>query len=79
MLLLAVIVLGLAADMITTTNKYYDSYFEFDALAVAVAVLTFSLVPMYVCSSLTRYNKQLNSYLPVGFLSTFYDAARSRP
>lgn len=51
-LLLSVIVLGLSADMVTTTNKYYDTYFTFNAFSIAVAVLTFSLGPLYVPPSL---------------------------
>lgn len=44
--LLSVIILGLSADMISTTSKFYDSYFNFNALAIAVAVLSFSLAAM---------------------------------
>lgn len=45
---LSLIILGISADMITTTNKYYGTYFDFNALAIAVSVLSFSLAAMYV-------------------------------
>lgn len=46
-LVFSIIVLGLAADMISITEEYLDSYYIFSALAVATAVLTFvTVLPM---------------------------------
>ena len=43
----SVIVLGLSADALSITTTYEGSYFIWDALAVAVSVITIcSIVPM---------------------------------
>ncbi|THH14874.1 hypothetical protein EW146_g5524 [Bondarzewia mesenterica] len=45
----ATIVLGLAADLISSTEEFYGSYYIFSALAVATAVLTMiTLIPMLI-------------------------------
>jgi len=53
-LFLSLLILALSADMITTTNKYYNLYWTFNAFAVAVCVLTFSLGPMFAIDFLRR-------------------------
>ncbi|GJE84953.1 MARVEL domain-containing protein [Phanerochaete sordida] len=52
---LAIIVMGLAAGWIASTEKELDSYFAYAALAVAVPVLTlFTVPPMLVVDLLRR-------------------------
>ncbi|KAI0069104.1 hypothetical protein BV25DRAFT_94285 [Artomyces pyxidatus] len=54
-LVFSIIVLGLAADMISITEEYLDSYYIFSALAVATAVLTFvTVLPMIVIDLFRR-------------------------
>ncbi|KAI0046965.1 hypothetical protein FA95DRAFT_1291395 [Auriscalpium vulgare] len=54
-LLFSIIVLGIAADVISTEEKYLDEYSNFAALAVATAVLTLATVgPMLIIDILRR-------------------------
>ncbi|KAI0027294.1 hypothetical protein K488DRAFT_91038 [Vararia minispora EC-137] len=49
----AVIVLGMAADILSTTLQYLSSYFIFNALAVAIASLTIlAILPMLIIDEL---------------------------
>jgi hypothetical protein len=46
-LLFAIIVLGLSADLIATTEKYVGGYYKFTALALAISLLTLlTVAPM---------------------------------
>lgn len=45
MSLFAIIILGLCADLINTTETFFDVYFVFSALGLAIAILTILTLP----------------------------------
>ena len=54
----SIIVMALAADMISQTSSDAGFYFNFDAFAVAVSVITWtSLTAMYVTSPQLRIDQ----------------------
>ncbi|KAJ7367895.1 hypothetical protein DFH08DRAFT_1070694 [Mycena albidolilacea] len=61
----AVIVVGLAASLTSTTEKYLDGYFEFAALAIATAGLTIITVPIMIALEITRAGTAFTSMIVV--------------
>ncbi|KAF7301574.1 hypothetical protein MIND_00722900 [Mycena indigotica] len=64
-LLFAVIVLGLAAGLTATTEKYLGGYFEFAALAIATASITIVTIPVMIAFEFLQPGRVFTSKIAV--------------
>ncbi|VDC04063.1 unnamed protein product [Peniophora sp. CBMAI 1063] len=72
-LVFSVIVLGLSADALSITQTYEGSYFIWDALALAVSIITIcSIVPMFVIDFLRRGAFTSLVVVEIGWLSVLW-------